>query len=273
MPETKPKTPTTNSPVEPPLMDNSSDKSKDTILELYKLEYTTGVKRHDDIYKSMWTNFSYMAILAGGILTFGKGVLPIDFIGAIACVPLIYWFWSSFLPLDRYGNQVSETMEELEKFINVTYFGNNQNQSSSDSTKKDLNERQSGIFLYTDFESRKKEKKYKGKNPLIKIRQNIRVIHSAVFFTIILHSVFLGLLINGTYKCVKYGCSNNSSETTEKKLESINNTLGNVSNSINSLKNSYEINAQKSETVNKNLNAQSSNKTSATNTVKSNSNE
>jgi hypothetical protein len=53
--------------------ENGDDKTttlKDKILALYDLEYKSGVKRHDDIYKSMWTNFSYMAILSGGILTF-----------------------------------------------------------------------------------------------------------------------------------------------------------------------------------------------------------
>jgi hypothetical protein len=240
---------------------------KETILELYKLGYTTGVKRHDDIFKGLWTNFSYMAILAGGILTFGKGVLPNELVGALACLPLIFWFWSSFLPLDRYGDQVSQTMEQLEGFINTDYF-NNQNPPLADAgaaNQNAVNEKR-GLFLYTSFQGRKKGRKYKGINPLKIIRQNTRVIHTVTVFAIVLHFT-AGYC---TYKFFTKTESTNSSETTEKKLQSINDTLRGMSNSLSGLKDSSENSGQKGEAGNNNSNAQALPQTAVANKVNAN---
>jgi hypothetical protein len=46
--------------------------STDAALELYKLEYERCAIRYDDIYKAVWTNFSYMSVIAGAVLTFGS---------------------------------------------------------------------------------------------------------------------------------------------------------------------------------------------------------
>jgi hypothetical protein len=39
--------------------------------DLHKMEYELAAARYENIYRAIWQNFSYMAVLAGGILTFG----------------------------------------------------------------------------------------------------------------------------------------------------------------------------------------------------------
>lgn len=42
------------------------------IFGLFKLEYEQAAERYENIYKAIWQIFSYMGILAAGILTFGS---------------------------------------------------------------------------------------------------------------------------------------------------------------------------------------------------------
>jgi hypothetical protein len=83
-------------------------------IDLYKLEYERALERYNNLYNSAWTNFSYMVLVAGGIVTFGGQ----RFIGSLtiflACVPLLFWFIATFVPLDRYGRQVEERIVEIE---------------------------------------------------------------------------------------------------------------------------------------------------------------
>lgn len=129
----------------------------DKTFELNKLEYTSAVTRHDNIYKSLWTNFSYMAILAGGILTVGKGELTITFLALLACSPLIFWFWSSYLPLDRYGNQTARRIAEIERYFNVRYFNESTDYSLTEYKAYQSEKARAGLFLYADFEHRKEK--------------------------------------------------------------------------------------------------------------------
>jgi len=242
--------------------------NKETVLELYKLEYTTSVKRHDDIFKSLWTNFSYMAILAGGILTFGKEALSIEFLIIIACLPLVFWFWGSYLPLDKYGRLASNRASKIEDLINEIYLEDfKAHRSEADKAKSDI-----GLYLYRDFEGRNNKSqnivqaKYKNSiEHLINWLEHKSSVRGSVGIAFIgLHLVIIIAIICwaaggfNAYKPAKTG-------TTETKLESINNTLGNMSNSINGLKDSYENNSPKGEAANKNLNTEMPPKTAETN--------
>lgn len=248
------------------------DKNKDSILELYKLEYTTAVKRHDDIYKSMWTNFSYMAILAGGILTFGKESLSIEFLIIIACLPLTFWFCGSYLPLDKYGRLAANRASKIEDLIN---------EICSEDFKKYRNEanrdkQDAGLSLYQDFEGRNDKTqnivKAKHKNRIEKFvnwlehKSSVRA-SVGVSFGLLLIVIIIAFICwaKGGFQPYKI----RKTETTETKLESINNTLGNMSNSISGLRNSYEIYSQKEKET---INAQNPAKATETNTANSNSN-
>ena len=95
---------------------SDEDKQK---LEAFKVEYQKAADRYDNIYKAIWTNFSYMAIVAGGILTFGKDKLGIYMAGFLAFVPLIFWWLASFEPMNRYGDRVVDRLADIEKRINT----------------------------------------------------------------------------------------------------------------------------------------------------------
>ena len=93
--------------------------------DLKKLEYERAADRYDNIYKAVWQNFSYMAVLAAGILTFGSksfdGAHPSPLV-ALALTPLVFWFLATFLPLDHYGNETRERLKDIEEEINDIYF-------------------------------------------------------------------------------------------------------------------------------------------------------
>lgn len=95
----------------------------DPKLELYKLEYERGAVRYEDIYKSVWTNFSYMAIVAGGILTFGSNFFrehP-NWLALLACLPLFFWYMATFIPLNYYGDEARRRLGRIEETVNQEY--------------------------------------------------------------------------------------------------------------------------------------------------------
>ena len=53
-------------------MPEQSNQNWERIFELFKLEYEQSAERYENIYKAIWQIFSYMGILAAGILTFGS---------------------------------------------------------------------------------------------------------------------------------------------------------------------------------------------------------
>jgi hypothetical protein len=87
---------------------------KDRAMELYKLEYEKGAERYDNIYRSIWTIFSYLTAVAAGFLAFGADRIEPHALICIAAVPLLFWFWTTYLPLDRYGNEVINRLGEIE---------------------------------------------------------------------------------------------------------------------------------------------------------------
>jgi hypothetical protein len=91
-------------------------------FDLLKLEYDKAAERYDNIYRAVWQNFSYMAVLAGGILTFGAKDLDPAFASFLALTPLTFWFLATFLPLDHYGDETRKRLSRIEDQINEIYF-------------------------------------------------------------------------------------------------------------------------------------------------------
>ncbi|MEW6208173.1 MAG: hypothetical protein AB1631_07385 [Acidobacteriota bacterium] len=98
-------------------MSNGSD----PILELSKMEYEKGATRYEDIYKASWTNFSYLAAVSGAILAFGGDKFGLVGAGILASVPLLFWYWATFEPLNEYGDKVVDELKNIEERLNDTY--------------------------------------------------------------------------------------------------------------------------------------------------------
>lgn len=95
--------------------------SSDAALELYKLEYERAAIRYEDIYKAMWQNFSYLAAVTGGILAFGGERFQDNLFWSLTCLPLVFWFWGTYMPLDRYGKNCGKRLKAIEEMLNKKY--------------------------------------------------------------------------------------------------------------------------------------------------------
>lgn len=89
--------------------------------QFYTLEYQKAAERFDNVYRSIWTIFSYLAAVAAGLLTFGSDRIEPHALVCIAASPLLFWFWTTYLPLDRYGNKTGCRLGDLEKLLNDRY--------------------------------------------------------------------------------------------------------------------------------------------------------
>jgi hypothetical protein len=86
----------------------------DRKLEALKLAYERATIRYEDIHKAVWQNFSYLAVVAGAVLTLGEKAIGVTPASLLACVPLLVWFWAVFLPLNRYGDHVERVVRKIE---------------------------------------------------------------------------------------------------------------------------------------------------------------
>jgi hypothetical protein len=98
--------------------DKGEDGSKEAI-DIYKMEYERCAQRYNDLYNAAWTNFSYMALVAGGILSFGGSRFVTPFTAFLACLPLLFWWLATFEPLNRYGDLVETQILKIEKALNA----------------------------------------------------------------------------------------------------------------------------------------------------------
>lgn len=97
--------------------------SSDPRLELSKLEYEKAAERYHNIYQSIWTIFSYMSAVSAALLAFGAERIDPHALAWIAPIPLVFWFWTTYLPLDRYGNRTLQRLRDIEKRLNAVHAG------------------------------------------------------------------------------------------------------------------------------------------------------
>ena len=101
----------------------SREKEEDRKFDLFKMEYERAAERYENIYKAIWQNFSYLAVVSGGILAFGPDAqLPIEVVVTAALLPLVFWFLVTYLPMDRYGNLARARLGAIEAILNEEYF-------------------------------------------------------------------------------------------------------------------------------------------------------
>lgn len=100
-------------------IDESEKTRKANLKELHTLEYTQAAERYENIYKGIWTNFSYMTAVTGAILVFGNNFYPnAKLIAFLATLPLLFWYLISFVPLNRYGYKVLTRLGKIENDFN-----------------------------------------------------------------------------------------------------------------------------------------------------------
>ena len=92
--------------------------AEDAALRLYTIEYQKAAERYDHIYRSMWLIFSYLTAVGAGFLAFGSDIFEPHALIAIAAIPVLFWFWTTYLPLDRYGNRTVKRLAEIECLLN-----------------------------------------------------------------------------------------------------------------------------------------------------------
>lgn len=95
----------------------SGAESNQVAIDLYKMEYERAAQRYDDLYKAAWTNFSYLALVSGAILTFGSNRFMPELSVFFATLPLLFWWRASFEPLNRYGDQVIDRLKSIEEIL------------------------------------------------------------------------------------------------------------------------------------------------------------
>lgn len=109
-------------PNDPPSPLDPSEQQQQWV-ELLKLEYDKAADRYEHIYQAIWQNFSYMAVVAGGILSFGGkelGAGPLLYF--LALTPLFFWLVATFLPMNHYGEAIRDRLRAIEDDINRVYF-------------------------------------------------------------------------------------------------------------------------------------------------------
>lgn len=85
---------------------------------IYLQAYEMAAHRYENLYKAVWTNFSYMTFVSAGIITFGSDRFYLLALLWAALMPLLFWYFVSFIPLDSYGqDQLRHLAEIEEKFL------------------------------------------------------------------------------------------------------------------------------------------------------------
>ncbi len=87
-------------------------------LEAYRLEYQLAATRYENIYKAIWQIFSYLSAVAGALLAFGVSHFHRNLLWFLASFPLVFWYFSTFLPLNRYGDGCLKRLAAIEGEIN-----------------------------------------------------------------------------------------------------------------------------------------------------------
>jgi hypothetical protein len=93
-------------------------------LDLLKLEYQKAAERYENIYRAIWQNFSFMAILAAGILTFASKQFRLELTALLSLLPLLFWYVATYLPLNYYGEQTRDALYLIEGDINRLFLNN-----------------------------------------------------------------------------------------------------------------------------------------------------
>ncbi|MGC2237735.1 MAG: hypothetical protein WA584_16345 [Pyrinomonadaceae bacterium] len=103
-------------------LDEKTKSDAENAIALYSLEYQKAAERYQSIYTSIWTNFSYMSVVAGAILTFGGNVSSnLSLLTFLASLPLVFWYVGTFIPMNRYGYKTDNRLADIEDTLNKRF--------------------------------------------------------------------------------------------------------------------------------------------------------
>ncbi|HKM65647.1 MAG TPA: hypothetical protein VJX70_00665 [Candidatus Acidoferrum sp.] len=88
-------------------------------IEAYKLEYQLAASRYENIYKALWQIFSYLSAVTGALLTFGGDHFQSNFLWVLASLPLLFWYLSTYSPMNHYGDLCLTRLAGIEDDINA----------------------------------------------------------------------------------------------------------------------------------------------------------
>ena len=103
---------------DPNLENKNADPDLQNKIDLIKLEYETLADRYEAIYKALWQNFSFISLVATGILTFASNALQPAVAIFLAGLPFVFWFLGQYHPLNQYGEDAREELGKIEKKLN-----------------------------------------------------------------------------------------------------------------------------------------------------------
>jgi hypothetical protein len=95
----------------------AADNDRSARLSAYMEVYSIAANRYENVYLSMWTIFSYMSAITAALFTFGAAGLYIEPLLAVSLIPLLFWYMTTYFPLDRYGNKSVDDLQRLEKLL------------------------------------------------------------------------------------------------------------------------------------------------------------
>ena len=99
----------------------TSDTGSALKAELYKGAYELAAQRYENLYNAVWTNFSYMSVIAAGIISFAADKLYFPALVLVAFAPLLFWYRVTYKPLDRYGDNALDSLGEMESRISSEF--------------------------------------------------------------------------------------------------------------------------------------------------------
>jgi hypothetical protein len=94
----------------------------DPRLDFLKAEYDACSRRYNDIYSSVWRIFSYLAVAGGAVFGLGTNDLHLGLRVLFAGIPIGFWYFVSYRPLDLYACHVAERAAAIESQINALVF-------------------------------------------------------------------------------------------------------------------------------------------------------
>lgn len=87
---------------------------REELVELYKV----CAERHENITKSVWVQFNYLAIGVGALVAFARERFLAEVLILLVSLPLLFWFFGTFEPLNQYADQTVAALAEAEVMLN-----------------------------------------------------------------------------------------------------------------------------------------------------------
>lgn len=103
------------------LQGSKSDPIVDSRFGWWSKEYETLARQWEELWKAGAASFSYLAVAAAAILTFGTNQLQLEAAVALAYAPILAWLVCILFPFKKYGSSILSRLEEIEKAAGSQY--------------------------------------------------------------------------------------------------------------------------------------------------------